>query len=64
LPNSLLFDREQTDAMARYFHAQSVSGIEVFSEDKGLRDYWNGPIWSRPNMIGRISLEAMIPRLT
>ncbi len=64
LPNSLLFDREQTHAMARYFHAQSISEVEILSEDKGLRGYWNGPIWSRPNMIGRISLEAMIPRLT
>lgn len=65
LPKSWLFDREQTHAMARYFfYIQSTSGVETFSEDNGLRDYWNGPIWSRPNMIGRISLEAMIPRLT
>lgn len=65
LPKSSLFDREQTHAMARYFfYIQSISGVETLSEDNGLRDYWNGPIWSRPNMIGRISLEAMIPRLT
>lgn len=64
LPKSLLFNQQQTDEIARYFYWQSLGWVNIFADDKNLHDYWTGPIWSRPNMIGRIILEAIIPRLT
>jgi len=64
LPKSLLFDQQQTDVMARYFYWKSLTWRDVFADDKDLRDYWTGPMRSRPNMIWRVILEAIIPRLT
>lgn len=63
LPKFLLLDTEQTYIMVRYFYQQGIL-IDQSQEDIVVRDYWTGPLWSRPNMIGRTILEAVTPRLT